>query len=331
VLLVGDLGGTKTNLAIVSRAAGPRQFLVEASFPSGGYPSLEALVREFLVQVTYTVDRACFGVAGPVVGGHATITNLPWVIDERQLQASLGLYAVRLLNDLTAIAHAVPFLMPAELHTLNTGQPLPGGTLAVIAPGTGLGEAYLTWDGSRYRAHPSEGGHASFAPVSLDEIELLRYLFARFGHISVERVCSGIGLPNIYAYMRDSGSYGPEPAWLADRLAAAPDPTPVIAGAALDEDRPCELCNAALRMFVSILGAEAGDLALKVLATGGVYLGGGIPPRILSVLVDRYFIESFRGKGRLAELMDRIPVHVILNPKAALLGVAYHGVEVLSD
>jgi glucokinase len=330
MLLVGDLGGTKTNLAIISRAAGPSRPLVEASFPSAHYPSLEALVREFLSHVAQPVDRACFGVAGPVMDGHATITNLPWVIDERQLESALGLVAVRLLNDLTAIASAVPFLTPGELHTLNKGQPTPGGALAVIAPGTGLGEAYLTWDGSRYRAHPSEGGHATFGPISLDQIELLRYLFGRFGHISVERVCSGIGLPNIYAYLRDTG-FAPEPAWLAERLAGVSDPTPVIVGAALDEGQPCELCGAAVGTFVSILGAEAGNLALKVLATGGVYLGGGIPPRIISAFVDGRFLEAFRSKGRMSELMDRMPIHVILNPKTALLGAAYHGLETLSD
>ena len=326
ILLAGDIGGTKTNLAVFSSEAGPRAPLVEKAFPSPDYPSLETLVREFLTQLDLKVERATFGVAGPVVDGRVRVTNLPWVIDERQLQETLALSSVRLLNDLEAIANSVPFLEPADLHTLNAGQPVPGGAIAIIAPGTGLGEAYLTWDGSRYRSHASEGGHTSFAPMDELEIELLRYLQARFAHVSCERVCSGIGLPNIYAYLKDSG-YADEPAWLAEQLAAAGDPTPVIVNAALDGERPSELCVATLNVFVSALGAEAGNLALKVLATGGVYLGGGIPPRILPVLRQAQFMDTFRRKGRMSDLLARMPVHVILNPKAALLGTACYGLE----
>jgi len=326
MLLAGDIGGTKTNLAVFSPEAGPHAPLAEATFPSGRYPSLETLVREFLSQADLQVERASFGVAGPVVAGRATITNLGWVMDERQLQEALDLSSVRLLNDLDAIAHAVPFLEPADLHTLNAGQPATGGAIAVIAPGTGLGEAFLTWDGARYRFHASEGGHADFAPTNLFEIGLLRYLQEGLGfeHVSYERVCSGRGLPNIYAYLRDSGT-ACEPAWLAERLAAADDPTPLIVNAALVGE--CELCIATLDAFVSILGAEAGNLALKVLATGGVYLGGGIPPRILPALEHERFMEAFRRKGRFSDLLARVPVHVILNPKVALLGAACHGLE----
>ena len=339
MLLAADIGATKTNLAVFSPQDGPRSPLAEATFPSADYPSLEALVREFLAQVGLAVERASFGVAGPVVAGRTTITNLPWVMEETQLQEALNLPSVRLLNDLNAIAHAVPFLEPADLHTLNVGQPAPGGAMAVVAPGTGLGEAFLTWDGSRYRAHASEGGHADFAPTNPFEVELLRYLQERFEHVSYERVCSGRGLPNIYAYLKDSG-YAEEPAWLTEQLAAADDPTPVIVNAALmtatvvlrhrpplDGERPCELCVATLNAFVSILGAEAGNLALKVLATGGVYLGGGIPPRILPALEQERFMEAFRRKGRMSDLLAHVPVHVILNPKVALLGAAYHGLE----
>jgi glucokinase len=328
MLLAGDIGGTKTNLAVFSPEAGPRKPLVEATFLSADYDSLEALAGEFLAQVDFEAEQASFGVAGPVVAGQATITNLPWVMNESQLQAALNLApgGVRLLNDLTAIAHAVPWLEPDDLHTLNTGQADPGGSIAIIAPGTGLGEAFLTWDGSRYRAYASEGGHTDFAPANPFEGELLRYLQERFEHVSYERVCSGRGLPNIYAFLRDSG-YAQEPAWLAEQLAGADDPTPVIVNAALRGERPCDLCVETLNSFVSILGTEAGNMALNVLATGGVYLGGGIPPRILSVLEGERFLQAFQRKGRLQGLMTRMPIHVILNPKAALIGAACHGLE----
>jgi glucokinase len=325
-LLAGDIGGTKTNLAIFSSQAGPRAPLAESIFLSARYLSLEALVREFLTQTDLEVVRASFGVAGPVVAGRAKVTNLPWVMEERQLQEALRLSSVRLLNDLEAIAHAVPFLEAADLHTLNEGQPAPGGAIAIIAPGTGLGEAFLTWDGSRYRAHASEGGHTDFAPTNALEVGLLRYLLGRFEHVSYERVCSGGGLPNIYAYLRDSG-YAEEPAWLAEQLASVEDPNPIIVNAALHGERLCELCVATLNTFVSILGTEAGNLALKVLAIGGVYLGGGIPPRILPALEQGRFMEAFRRKGRMSDLLAQVPVHVILNPKVALLGAACHGLE----
>jgi glucokinase len=326
MLLAGDIGGTKTNLAVFSPEDGPRAPLAEATFPSADYPSLEALVHEFLGQVSLPVERASFGVAGPVVASRATVTNLPWLMEETQLQEALNLSSVRLLNDLNAIAHAVPFLEPADRHTLNAGQQAHDGAMAVVAPGTGLGEAFLTWDGTRYRPHASEGGHADFAPTNPFEVELLRYLQDRFERVSYERVCSGRGLPNIYAYLKNSG-YADEPAWLTEQLAAADDPTPIIVNAALDSQRPCELCVATLNAFVSILGAEAGNLALKVLASGGVYLGGGIPPRILPALEEERFMEAFRRKGRMSDLLARVPVHVILNPKVALLGAACHGLE----
>jgi glucokinase len=323
VLLAGDVGGTKTNLAVISPGAGPRAPLAEATLSSGDYPNLEALVGEFLSQVNCEISRASFGVAGPVVAGWAKITNLPWEMSEEHLEEALG-FPFRLLNDLEAVAYAVPFLESDDLHTLNEGKPNPGGSIAVIAPGTGLGEAYLTWDGSRYRAYASEGGHADFAPNNSLEVDLLRYLQERFGHVSYERVCSGQGIANIYAFLKDSGYE--EPAWLVERLAAVDDPTPVIVEVALGE-KPCDTCTTALAIFASCLGAEAGNMALKVLATGGVYLGGGIPPRTLPALRQPQFMEAFCYKGRLSDLMARMPVHVILSPKAALLGAACHSLE----
>ncbi|HET9922155.1 MAG TPA: glucokinase [Ktedonobacteraceae bacterium] len=333
MLLAGDVGGTKTNLAIFSTEQGEgeaRKPVAQKVFPSGQYPSLEALVQEFLDSVHVSIERASFGVAGPVVNRQATITNLPWMMDEQQLQETLHIPTVRLLNDLEAIAHAIPFLQPTDLHTLNEGQRVSHGPLAVIAPGTGLGEAYLTWEGARYHAHTSEGGHTDFAPLNALQIDLLRYLLDRYDHISYERVCSGIGIPNLYAYLKNSG-YAPEPPWLAKQLAAADDPTRVIFAAALAQENPSELCSATLNLFVAILGAEAGNLALKVLATGGVFIGGGIPPRILPLLEHGRFIQAFTHKGRFDEILSRMPVQVILNSEVALLGAAYHGLEIHPD
>lgn len=325
MLLAGDIGGTKTSLAIISPEAGPYAAVAQATLPSGQYASLEALVRAFLAQVGLTsIERASFGVAGPVAAGRATITNLPWTLDEAELAHAFQLTSVRLLNDLEAIAYAVPNLQPADLYTLNAGEPVAGGAIAVVAPGTGLGEAFLTWDDTRYRAHPSEGGHADFAPTNTFEIDLLRYLSDGLDHVSYERVCSGRGLPNIYAYLKDT-SFADESPWVAEQLAGASDPTPVIVSAALRPAAPCPLCVATLNAFVAILGAEAGNMALKVLATGGVYLGGGIPPRILSFLERSAFLDAFRRKGRFGTLLARVPVHVIRNPNVALLGAACYG------
>jgi glucokinase len=326
VVLAGDVGGTKANLGIFTNEKGPHAPIVGDTLRSTDYPSLADLIKDFLVKVDTKVDRASFGVAGPVVSGKAYMTNLQWEIEEAKLAAELKLSNVTLLNDLQAIAHAVPYLEPDDLHTLNEGKPIPQGAIAVIAPGTGLGEAFLTWDGRRYRAHPSEGGHADFAPTGPLEIEMLSRLQREFGHVSCERVCSGRGLPNVYAFLKDTGK-GEEPSWLTERLGSVDDPTPVIVEVALDRTKECQLCELTLQTFVSILGAEAGNLAMKVLATGGVYLGGGIAPRILPALDGTLFMDAFRSKGRLSDLLADVPVHVILNPKVALIGAACQGLE----
>ncbi len=328
-LLAGDIGATKTDLAVFSTEAGPRSPLAMATFPSAAYAGLEAMVGEFLAQVRLPVEHAVFGVAGPVFEGRASTTNLSWEMEEGRLREALGLGSVHLLNDLEAVASAVPYLESSDLYTLSPGRPAPGGTIAVIAPGTGLGEAFLTWDGTRYRPHPSEGGHADFAPRNSLEADLWRYLQARYGHVSYERLCSGLGLPNIYAFLKESGRAS-EPSWLTTRLRVVEDPTPVLIEAALGVRR-CEICVTALEIFVSILGAEAGNLALKVLAGGGVYIGGGIPRRILPALQQGNFLESFRSKGRMEELLARIPVHVILNPRSALMGAACRGLEMMTE
>jgi glucokinase len=325
MLLAGDIGGTKTTLALFASDETLHDApSAERTFPSGQYASLAAIVREFLTQTGTQVDVASFGVAGPVAEGRATITNLPWKLDAADMAGELGIAAVYLLNDLEAAAYAIPALDASDLRTLNAGEPDGGTTHAVIAPGTGLGEAFITHDGRRTHVHPSEGGHCDFAPTDDVQLGLLRYLQQHDGHVSYERVCSGIGLPNIYAYLKNSGA-APEPDWLAAQLAAAHDQTPVIVNTALDQSRPSSLCAATLQLFVAILGAEAGNLALKVLATGGVYMGGGIPPRILPFLEDASFMRAFTNKGRFGELLARIPVHVILNPKIALIGAARYG------
>jgi glucokinase len=327
MLLAGDIGGTKTDLALFSAEAGPRVPLAQAEFPSASYPSLAAIVREFLAQVTLPVESACFDIAGPVLAGRAKLTNLTWVVDAKALKDELHLESVWLLNDLEATARAVPVLEPGDLHTLNTGEPMAGGAVAVIAPGSGLGEAFLTRDGVRYFAHPSEGGHADFAPADGVQTGLLEYVRQRQSgdHVSVERVCSGLGLPTIYDYLRDTG-YAPETPEVAARLAAAGDRTPVIVEAALHPDGLCSLCAATLEIFVEVLAAEAGNLALKVLATGGVYLGGGIPRRIMPVLENPRFLETFQRKGRLRDVLARVPIHVILR-QVALIGAASYGLE----
>jgi glucokinase len=326
IILAGDIGGTKTTLGLFKMTAGPREHVGEATFRSASYPGLEVMVKEFLGQAGADVDAACFGVAGPVIGDQARITNLPWTVNAAALRSELHLGPVRLLNDLEAIAHAVPILEPADLFTVNETHPVAGGTIGVLAPGTGLGEAFLAWDGATYHAYPSEGGHCSFAPRNAMELELLRYLLERFDHVSYERVCSGMGLPNLYAFFRERQRMEELPQ-VAQALATAGDPTPVIVGAALDSEKPSPLCRQTLDTFVSILGAEAGNLALKLLATGGIYLGGGIPPRILPVLRAGGFMDSYQEKGRFGALVAQIPVYVVLNPRAALMGAARAGLH----
>jgi glucokinase len=321
MILAGDIGGTKTNVALFSREGGPHAPLAEATFPSADYPSLELIVREFLAAHPAAPEVACFGVAGPVVERRAEITNLPWVLDADAMSGDLAIPTVHLINDLRAVAQAVPFLDADDVATINRGDPVAGGAIAVIAPGTGLGEAFLTYDRGRYRAHPSEGGHSSFAPNTPAEVALLSYLREQHHHVSYERVCSGLGIPNIYAYFRDRVFKGETPA-IAARLAAVEDPTPVIVGGALDTAAPCPVCAATLDCFLGIFGSETGNLALKVLATGGVYLGGGIPPRLIPQLQGEQFLAGMRNKGRFRELMEQVPVHVILNPKTGLYGAA---------
>jgi glucokinase len=326
MLLAGDIGGTKLHFGLFSKERGLRRPLAEAVYPSIGHGSLEEAVGRFLKETGHRATKAVFGVAGPVFEGKSQITNLPWVIDEARLQVALKIKSVRVINDVQAIACFVPFLRRQDLITLQAGAPVRHGNLAVIAPGTGLGEAWLTWDGKRYRACPSEGGHADFAPATELEHKLLAHQRGLHGHVSYERVCSGIGIVNIYSFLKEHG-VAAEPAWLAQELHREADPVPLIVEKALDRENPCDICVRTLDLFASILGAEAGNMALKILATGGVYLGGGIPPRILPFLEKGQFVEAFLRKGRMRDLVAKIPVQVITNPKAALLGAAAQGLK----
>jgi glucokinase len=327
MLIAGDIGGTKTDLAIFSSEGGPHAPLAEGKVHSADYPSLQAIVKEFLTKANKPVDRACFAVAGPVIGGRVKTTNLPWLIEENSLARELNLNqkSVRLINDLEAIARAVPILRPRDVVTINVGEPVGKGAIAVIAPGTGLGESFLTWDGSNYLAHSSEGGHSDFAPTDERQIRLLEYMLKQFDHVSFEHVCSGIGIPNIYRFLRDVENI-PEQPEVAKLIDAAPDPTAVIANRALDPTNRSRLCTETIDLFVSILASEAGNLAVKVLATGGVYLAGGVAVHVLEVIKRPSFLEHFKRKGRFSELMNRIPIHVVVT-QAGLAGAAAYGLE----
>ena len=330
MILAGDIDATKTALALFSRESGASVAMAEAVFTSRGFDSLEEMAAEFLSHTDHgTLEAASFGVAGPVVNGVANITNLPWDVSTTRLASTLGIPRISLINDVQALGCSIGALKASDLLTLNEGKPAKGGAMAVVAPGTGLGEAILLWDGNAYRCHPTEGGHADFAPADELQVGLLRHLGRKFGHVSWERVCSGIGIQNLYDYL-DSIGIHEEPDWLKEKLAAANDPVPEIFRGALETDPPVELCTETLNMFVSILGAEAGNLALKALATGGLYIGGGLAQRSAEFISNGSFMEAFTGKGRLASLLRDIPVHIVLNPKAALMGAAMVGLGLAS-
>jgi glucokinase len=317
-VLAGDVGGTKTVLALVESRGGALGLVRQGTFHSQELPTFESAIARFLADgPKVSISAACFGVAGPVVDGRVTTTNLPWHLDEERLAAAIPAERVRLLNDLAAMGEGMLALHPESFQVLQPGEPRTG-TMALIAAGTGLGEAVLHWDGTRHVVLSSEGGHVDFAPRTDLEGELLRFLRHEFGHVSYERLISGPGLLNIYRFLR-SRSGAPEPAWLRDRMESG-DPSAAISEAGLRGDDP--LCVQALDMFTAIYGAEAGNLALKSLAVAGVLLGGGIGPKIRAKLADRTFLDAFRDKGRFSLQMSSIPVRLALEPNAPLLGAA---------
>lgn len=318
MILAGDIGGTNSRLAGFAVANGRLKPLVEETFPSRGYASLDDIVRAFVSAHDLRVAQACFGIAGPIRHGRSEAINLAWVVDAQQLAHQLGLATVGLINDLEANAYGVAALAPEDFVTLNEGTPEAEGNAAIIAAGTGLGEAGLYWDGKQHWPFASEGGHASFAPGDALQVALLQYLQPQFTHVSWERVLSGPGLYHAYTFLRDT-QRGVEPAWLTDELRQG-DPSAAISRAALAGT--CDLCAQALDLFVTLYGAEAGNLALKFMATGGVFVGGGIAPRIVNKLQQTTFMQAFCAKGRLQPVLEAIPVRVIMNDKTALYGAA---------
>ena len=318
MILAGDIGGTNARLAVFDVLDGHFSLISASVFPSREYTSLDEIVSKFVRSANVHPHAACFGVAGPVRNGRVEASNLPWIIESKRLAEELDLKKTLLINDLEANAWGIAFLDAADLVSLNQVKGTPVGNQAVISAGTGLGEAGMYWDGTKHHVFACEGGHADFAPRNELETELLRYLRVRFGHVSYERIVSGPGLVNVFNFLRDTAR-GVEPKWLADEMLHS-DPAAAISRAAIDGK--CGLSEQAIDLFVSIYGAEAGNLALKIMATGGIYLGGGIAPKMLPKLAGPLFMEGFLSKGRMQHLLEAIPVKVITNDKVALLGAA---------
>jgi len=317
MILAGDIGGTNARLAYFQPQNGHLQLVSERVFPSREYGELGEIVSKFLSDSAMRPEAACFGIAGPVHNGRVEVSNLPWVIDQSRLAKQIQLPATLLINDLEANAWGIAALSPQDLVALNRVAPS-AGNQAVIAPGTGLGEAGLFWNGSQHQVFACEGGHVDFAPQGDLQVELLRFLASRYGHVSYERVLSGPGLVNVYEFLREKGC-GEEPAGFAAQLGQEDDAA-AISRAALGGTNP--LAQQALDLWISVYGAEAGNLALKTMATGGIFLGGGISPKVLAKLTGPLFMKAFLEKGRLRPLLESIPVQVITNDKAGLLGAA---------
>jgi glucokinase len=322
MILAGDIGGTNARLAYFQSQNGHLTVAAQGVYPSRAHSGLDEIVTQFVKSQGQAPEIACFGVAGPVRNGKVETSNLPWTVEASRLASELHLPSAILINDLEANAWGIASLQDGDLVSLNRVKGTPVGNQAVISAGTGLGEAGLSWDGKAYHIFASEGGHTDFAPRTELEIELLRYLSARFGHVSYERIVSGPGLVNVYRFLRDTRR-GDEPAWLTDELTQG-DQAAAISRAAVGGKAP--LAEQALDSWISIYGAEAGNLALKIMATGGVFLGGGIAPKLVNKLAGPLFMQAFLSKGRMQPLLESIPVKVITNDKIALFGAARYAV-----
>ncbi len=319
LILAGDIGGTKSNLGYFTLKDNHLAPLKIKTFKSNEYSNVGSLVNEFIEGEKLKPESACFGIACPIIEGKCSTPNLPWKIDQKELSSDIGLSKVFLINDLVATGYGVSVLPPESFHVLNPGKSQVGNA-ALIAAGTGLGEAILFWNGKQWHPSPSEGGHTDFAPTNDLELEMYQYLRKKYDHVSYERVLSGSGLYNIYEYLKETG-HVKEQDYIARELQKN-DPAVVISRSALQES--CPLCIKALDLFISIYGAESGNLALKAMSTGGVYLGGGIAPKILQVLKRTPFMQGFLNKGRMYNLLSDIKVQVIIEQKAALYGAAYY-------
>jgi glucokinase len=319
MILAGDIGGTKTNLAYYDVHEEKLVPLLVESYPSQSYVSLIDILAVHLREHPQKITAAAFGIAGPVVENRSRLTNVNWVVDGKEIAAALHLESVGLMNDLAATAYGILRLGSNDLVTLQSGNPQREGTIGVIAAGTGLGGGALVWDGRGYRAMPSEGGHADFPPRNVLEMDLLKFLLKKFEHVGVERVVAGPGIMNIYEFFRSRTS-APEASWLAEEMRQG-DPSAVVSRIGL-EGRD-ETCVRTLEMFVSLYGSEGGNLALRFLTTGGLYVAGGIAPKILPKIQSGLFMEAFLAKDTYRELLQTIPVYVVLNEKTALIGAAH--------
>ncbi len=335
MFVAGDIGGTKTNLAFFELHAPGTTPVYERTFASRDYATLEELINDFLASTNLKARRAFLSIAGPVANGVCVTTNLPWTVDRDDLESKTGLVQIELVNDLLANANGISLLKDSDFVTLNEGEPANHGTAAVISAGTGLGEAGLYWDGIRHHAWPSEGGHSSFSPNDELQTELLQFMREKLGrefntkvvHVSTERVLSGMGLANIYEFLKHKGELK-EPDWLTEELKNAEDVPAAISRAAIEKN--VDICVEALNMLVTIYGSEAGNLALKLLSTAGVFIGGGIAPKILPKLQEPRFMNAFVEKGRMKPLLQKMPIKVITNNKTALIGAAKAGREQFS-
>ena len=323
-LLAVDVGGTKAELALFDLHGQAFEPMQRAVVACAGHAGIEEIIAAFLQGTDTRPDVACLGVAGVIEAGVARITNRPWLISEDALAYEFSLTGVKLINDMTALCSALPALEGGDLLPLQEGRRQMDGTRAVIAPGTGLGEGYLIETETAFLPRGSEGGHTDFAPVTDEQLELLQWLRKRTQPVSTEMLCSGLGIPTLYDFLREHGSV-PETETIGAQLMGAADRTPIILNAAIKAADPCPLCRRTMELFLSILGSEAGNLALKLYATGGLYIGGGIPPRLVGKISFDPFLQAFRRKARMEDLMAKIPVNLILKRDAVLCGAAGFG------